>query len=141
MARLRRKVTRAGATPTRKTMKIVLTEQEKAKRRAEDEILAKQLRNVKSWIIAPAGTPPYDLEGDDYESISAWVSKIKSTGAHTVQSCQYWVKYFFDPFQQKEQWKAVRKVIADNHEQFGIPNIPTVPYKPTQEDKKARIGW
>lgn len=142
MARIRRKITRTGAKPTKKTKKIVLTEQEKAKRRAEDEVLAKQLRNVKNWIVAPAGTPPYDLEGDDYDSIADWVSKLKKKdSAHTVQSCQYWVKYFFDPFQQKEQWKAVRKVIEDNYETFGIPNLPRPKYTPTKEDKKSRIGW
>ena len=141
MARIRRKITRTGAKPSKKTKKIILTEQEKAKRRADDEILARQLRNVQNWIIAPAGTPPYDLEGDDYDSVAAWVKKLKKTDAHTVQSCQYWVKYFYDPFQQKEQWKAVRKMIADNHETFGIPNIAPVKYTPTKEDKKNQIGW
>lgn len=142
MARIRRKVTRTGAKPTKKIKKIVLTEQEKAKRKAEDEALARQLRNVKNWIVAPAGAPTYDLEGDDYDSVSTWVSKLKNNDpAHTVQSCQYWVKYFFDPFQQKEQWRAVRQMIEDNHEKFGIPNLPKPEYKITKEDKRTRIGW
>lgn len=142
MARIRRKITRTGAKPTKKRKVITLTDEEKAKRRAEDEVLAKQLRNVKNYIIAPAGTPPHDLEGDDYESIAAWVKKLKSNdNGHTVQSCQYWVKYFFDPFQQKEQWKAVRGIIEEHHETFGIPNLPKATYTPTKEDKKNRIGW
>ncbi len=138
MARIRRKVVRTGAKPTRKTKKIILTDQEKAKRRAEDEALAKQLRNVKSYIIAPAGTPPYDLEGDDLESVRDWVNKIKSTDNHSVQSCQYWVKYFYDPFQQKEQWKAVRALIKANHQEFGIPDIPPPNVK---YEKVKNQGW
>ena len=67
MARIRRKITRTGAKPTKKRKVITLTDEEKAKRRAEDEALARQLRSVKNWIVAPAGAPPYDLEGDDYE--------------------------------------------------------------------------
>ena len=141
MARIRRKVTRTGAKPTRKTKKIILTDEQKAKRRAEDEALAKQLRNVKNWIVAPAGKPTFDLEGDDYDSVSDWVSKLKSNDAHTVQSCQYWVKYFYDPFQQRDQWLAVRKLIEDNHEAFGIPNLPKPKFTPTEEDKKTKIGW
>ena len=62
---VRRKVTRTGAKPTRKQRKIILSDEEKAKRRAEDEALAKQLRNVVSYITTPAGIPTYDLEGDD----------------------------------------------------------------------------
>ena len=141
MARIRRKITRTGAKPAKKTKKIILTEQEKAKRKAEDEALAKQLRNVKNWIIAPSGKPTFDLEGDDYESVAAWVGKLKKTDAHTVQSCQYWVKYFFDPFEQKDQWKAVRNMIEDNHETFGIPNLPRPKFTPSKENKKSRIGW
>ena len=98
---VRRKVTRTGAKPTRKQRKVILSDEEKAKRRAEDERLAEQLRNVTSYITTPAGTPPYGLEGDDYESVKDWVSKIKTTGNHSVQSCQYWVKYFYDPFNKK----------------------------------------
>lgn len=141
MARIRRKITRTGAKPTRKVKKIILSDEEKAKRRAEDEALAAHLKNVTSWIIAPAGKPTYDLEGDDLESVRDWVSKLKASDAHTVQSCQYWVKYFFDPFEQKEQWKSVRKIIADNYETFGIPNLPPAKYVPTKEDKRTRIGW
>ena len=126
MARIRRKITRTGAKPTKKRKVITLTDEEKAKRRAEDELLAQRLRNRVSHIIIPAGVPPYDLEGDDVEAIGDWVSKIKGTGHHTVQSCQYWVKYFYDPSDrdQKPQWLDVRKKILDNHKDFGIPNIP-----------------
>ena len=135
---VRRKVTRTGAKPTRKQRKVILSDEEKAKRRAEDEALAKQLRNVKSYIIAPAGTPPSDLEGDDLESVRDWVNKIKSTDNHSVQSCQYWVKYFYDPFQQKEQWKAVRALIKENHQEFGIPDIPPPNVK---YEKVENQGW
>ena len=141
MARIRRKITRTGAKPSRKTKKIILTDQEKAKRRAEDEALARKLKNVTNWIIAPAGKPTYDLEGDDFESVKNWVAKLKASDAHSVQSCQYWVRYFYDPFEQKEQYKAVRKIIADNCEEFGIPNLPPAKYVPSKEDKKRRIGW
>tara|TARA_Y100000287_G_C14212901_1_gene351874 strand:+ start:733 stop:1164 length:432 start_codon:yes stop_codon:yes gene_type:complete len=142
MARIRRKITRTGAKPTKKRKVITLTDEEKAKRRAEDEALAKQLRSVKNWIVAPAGAPPHELEGDDYESVADWVKKLKNNDSgHTVQSCQYWVKYFFDPFQQKDQWKAVRGIIEEHHETFGIPNLPRATYTPTKEDKKNRIGW
>ena len=141
MARIRRKVTRTGAKPTRKVKKIILSDEEKAKRKAQDKVLATHLKSVTHWIIAPAGKPTYDLEGDDLESVQDWVSKLKASAPHTVQSCQYWVKYFFDPFEQKEQWKAVKKIIADNHETFGIPNLPPAKYVPTKEDKKTRIGW
>jgi len=138
---VRRKVTRTGAKPTRKQRKVILSDEEKAKRRAEDERLAQQLRNVTSYITTPAGTPPYDLEGDDYESVKDWVSKIKTTGNHSVQSCQYWVKYFYDPFQQKTQWKAVRAMILENHEDFGIPNFPMPKYDPKSVDRSKMIGW
>ena len=128
MPRIRRKVTRTGAKPRkreRRVRKVVEpTDAERAKRRAADELLAQRLRNRVSHIIVPAGVPPYDLEGDDLESISTWVANLKKTGAHTVQSCQFWVKYFYDPFQQKQQWLDVRKVILDNHKDFGIPNLP-----------------
>ena len=127
MPRIRRKVTRTGAKPRKKQRKVVeLTDEQKARRRAADEQLARQLRNRVSHTIIPAGAPPYDLEGDDLESIEEWVGKIKKTGNHTVQSCQYWVKYFYDPSDrdQKTQWLDVRKKILDNHKQFGIPNIP-----------------
>ena len=141
MARIRRKVTRTGAKPTRKQRKIVLTDEQKAKRRAEDEALAKQLKNITSYITTPAGTPPYDLEGDDLESIRDWVSKIKTTGNHSVQSCQFWVKYFYDQFDQRDQWRAVRKVILDNHKDFGIPHFPMPKFDPKSVDKKKLIGY
>ena len=138
---VRRKVTRTGAKPTRKQRKVILTDEEKAKRRAEDERLAEQLRNVTSYITTPAGAPPYDLEGDDYQSVKDWVSKIKTTGNHSVQSCQYWVKYFYDPFQQKDQWKSVRAMILENHEDFGVPNFPMPKYDPKTVDRSKMIGW
>ena len=139
---VRRKVTRTGAKPTRKQRKIILSDEEKAKRRAEDEALAKQLRNVTSYIVTPAGTPPYDLEGDDVESIRDWVEKIKTTGHHSVQSCQYWVKYFYDPFKQKEQWRSVRNTIEENFKEFGLPNFPPPKFDPNKKiDKKGMIGW
>ena len=127
MPRIRRKVTRTGAKPRKRQRKVVeLTDEQRARQRAQDELLAQRLRNRVSHTIIPAGAPPYDLEGDDIESIGDWVSKIKRTGNHTVQSCQYWVKYFYDPsnLDQKPQWLDVRKKILDNHKEFGIPNIP-----------------
>ena len=124
MARIRRKVTRTGAKPARKTKKIILSDEQKAKRREEDTRLAEQLKNVVHYITTPAGVPPYDLEGDDYESVRDWVSKIKTTGHHSVQSCQYWVKYFYDPFEQKDQWKAVRTLIKERYQDLGIPDFP-----------------
>ena len=138
---VRRKVTRTGAKPTRKTKKIILSDEEKAKRRAEDEATARKLRNVVNYITTPAGLPPYDLEGDDYDSVKAWVSKIKTTGNHSVQSCQYWVKYFYDPFQQKDQWKAVRAMILEKYEDLGIPNFPIPKWDPKSVDKSKMIGW
>ena len=125
MGRIRRKVTRTGAKPRKRERKVVeLTDEQRARQRAADELLAQKLRNRISHIIVPAGAPPYDLEGDDLQSISDWIDRIKGTGHHTVQSCQFWVKYFYDPFQQKQQWLDVRKKILDNHQEFGIPNIP-----------------
>ena len=127
MGRIRRKVTRTGAKPRKRQRKVVeLTDEQRARQRAQDELLAQRLRNRVSHTIIPAGAPPYDLEGDDLESIQDWVSKIKKTGNHTVQSCQYWVKYFYDPSDrdQKPQWLDVRKKILDNHKDFGIPNLP-----------------
>ena len=138
---VRRKVTRTGAKPTRKQRKVILSDEEKAKRRAEDEALARQLKNVVSYITTPAGLPPYDLEGDDYESIRNWVGQIKTTGNHSVQSCQFWVKYFYDPFQQKDQWKSVRAMILENHEDFGVPNFPMPKYDPKTVDRSKMIGW
>ena len=126
MARIRRKVTRTGAKPSKKVKKIILSDEEKAKRRAEDEALATHLKSVTNWIIAPAGKPTYDLEGDDFESVKDWVLKLKASDSHTVQSCQYWVRYFYDPFGQKEQYKTVRQIIMDNHETFGIPNLSLI---------------
>lgn len=130
MPRIRRKVTRTGAKPRKRERRVrktkELTEAQIARRRAEDELMAQRLKNRVSHIIIPAGIPPYDLEGDDIEAIGDWVAKIKGTGAHTVQSCQYWVKYFYDPSDrdQKPQWLDVRKKILDNHKELGIPNFP-----------------
>ena len=127
MGRIRRKVTRTGAKPRKRERKVIeLTDEQRARQRAKDELLAQRLRNRVSHTIIPAGFPPHDLEGDDLDSIGEWVAKIKSTGNHTVQSCQYWVKYFYDPSDrdQKPQWLDVRKKILDNHKEFGIPNIP-----------------
>lgn len=133
MSRVRRKVTRTGAKPRkrqRRVRKVVeLTDEQKHRQRAQDEALAQRLRNRVHHIIAPAGLPSHDLEGDDLESISTWVASLKKTGAHTVQSCQFWVKYFYDPFEQKQQWLDVRKKILDNHQDFGIPNLPYGSYK------------
>lgn len=130
MPRIRRKVTRTGAKPRKRTRRVKktveLTDVQIARKRAEDMALAQRLRARVSHIIIPAGVPPSDLEGDDLESITNWVTDIKKTGHHTVQSCQYWVKYFYDPSDrdQKPQWLEVRKKILDNHKQLGIPNIP-----------------
>ena len=140
MARIRRKVTRTGAKPKKKTKKIVLTDEQIAKRRAEDKVLGEQLSKVKQYTVIAAGLPPYDLEGDTLEDIKKWIDKLNTTKVnHTVQSIQFWVKYFYDPFQQKEQWKAVRKLILDNHESLGIPNIP--PAKYTGPTKIQNQGW
>ena len=140
MARIRRKVTRTGAKPKKKTKKIVLTDEQIAKRRAEDKVLGGQLSKVKQYTVIAAGLPPYDLEGDTLEDIKKWIDKLNTTKVnHTVQSIQFWVKYFYDPFQQKEQWKAVRKLILDNHESLGIPNIP--PAKYTGPTKIQNQGW
>jgi hypothetical protein len=140
MARMaRRKVTRTGAHK-KKTKKIVLTDQEIAKRRAEDKALGEQLSRVKQYTVIAAGEPPHDLEGDTIEDVAEWIGKLKETKVnHTVQSCQFWVKYFFNPFDQKEQWKAVRKLIIDNHETLGLPNLPPVKYK--DETKVENQGW
>jgi hypothetical protein len=124
MARIRRKITKTGAQPRKRERKVVeLTDAQIEKKRREDEALAKQLSSVVHHIIAPAGIPPYDLEGDDLESIKAWVEQIKKTGPHTVQSCQYWVKYFYDFATQKQQWQDVRQKILDNHLEWKLPNI------------------
>ena len=130
MPRIRRKVTRTGAKPRKRERRVKktveLTEVQIARKRAQDELLAQRLKNRVSHIIAGAGRPPYDLEGDDIDSIREWVSNIKKTGPHTVQSCQFWVKYFYDPSDrdQKPQWLEVRKKILDNYKEFGLPNIP-----------------
>ena len=139
MARIRRKVTKTGAHK-KKTKKIVLTDQQIAKRRADDAALGEQLSRVKQYTVIAAGLPPHDLEGDALEDVSNWVGKLRTTKTnHTVQSCQFWVKYFFDPFDQKEQWLAVRKLIVDNHETLGLPNLPPVKYK--GETKVENQGW
>lgn len=141
MARIRRKVTRTGAKPTRKIKKIVLTDEQKEKRKAADIALGAQLSKVKQYTVVPAGLPPHDLEGDDIESISEWVGKLRNSKTnHTVQSCQFWVKYFFCPFDQKEQWKAVRQLIEDNHQSLGIPNIPRAKFDASKVDRSKLIG-
>ena len=137
---VRRKVTRTGAKPTKRQKKITLSDEQIEKQREADAELAKELSKIKHYTVVPAGLPPYDLEGDDYDSIFNWVQQIKSTGNHSVQSCQFWVKYFYDPFQQKDQWRAVRQVILDNHEKFGIPNIE-YDKTPSKIDRSKMIGW
>ena len=78
MGRIRRKVTRTGAKPRKKERKIVeLTDEQKARQRAKDELLAQKLRNRVSHIIIPAGTPPFDLEGDDLEAIGDWLQRSR----------------------------------------------------------------
>ena len=139
MGKIRRKVTKTGAFK-KKTKKIELTDLQVAKRRAEDVALGERLSNIKQYTVIAAGEPPHDLEGDTLEDVSQWVGKLKKTKVnHTVQSCQFWVKYFFSPFDQKEQWKAVRKLIVDNCETLGIPNLPPVKYE--GEAKIENQGW
>lgn len=135
MARIRRKITKTGAQPRKRERKVVeLTDAQIARKRQEDEALAQKLRGVVHHIVTPAGLPPFQLEGDDIESIGAWVEQIKGTGPHTVQSCQFWVKYFYDPFEQKSQWLDVRQKILDNHVEFGIPNIPAYSKAAIEDD-------
>jgi len=135
----RRKVTKTGAH-RKKTKKVVLTDQQIAKRKAEDAALGEQLQKVKSYVVIAAGAPPHDLEGDDLESITGWVSKLKKTGVnHTVQSCQFWVKYYYDPFQQREQWRAVREMIEQNHVMLDIPNLPRL--KLPKVEEVVNQGW
>tara|TARA_Y100000593_G_scaffold25286_1_gene50572 strand:- start:545 stop:967 length:423 start_codon:yes stop_codon:yes gene_type:complete len=140
MARMaRRKVTRTGAHK-KKTKKVVLTDQQIAKRRAEDRALGEQLSRQKQYIVIAAGAPPHDLEGDDLDSIKEWVDKLKSAGVnHTVQSVQFWVKYYYDPFLEKDMWRHVRQIIEDNHEVLGIPNLPRPKFK--GEAKVENQGW
>jgi len=141
MARIRRKVTRTGAKPTRKVKKIILTDEEKDKRRAADIALGAQLSKIKQYTVVAAGTPPYDLEGDTLEDVSTWVGKLRNTKVnHTVQSCQFWVKYFFCPFDQKDQWKSVRGLIEENHEMLGLPNIPRAKFDESKVDRSKLIG-
>lgn len=141
MARIRRKVTRTGAKPTHKVKKIVLTDEQKDNRRAADIALGAQLSKIKQYTVVPAGLPPYDLEGDDIESISEWVGKLRNSKTnHTVQSCQFWVKYFFCPFEQKDQWKSVRGLIEENHEMLGLPNIPRAKFDESKVDRSKLIG-
>ena len=116
----------------------VLSEEQKQKKREEDARLAQSLKNVTHYITTPAGLPPYDLEGEDYESVRDWVSKIKTTGNHTVQSCQFWVKYFYDPFQEKEKWRAVRNLIEERHSDLSLPHFP---YKKIEYKKPEQITW
>lgn len=137
MPKIRRKLTQTGAKPSRKTRKVILTDEQKAKRKEEDQKLAESLKNVTSYIIAPAGKPPYDLEGTDMQSIEDWVSKIKGTGNHTVQSCQYWVRYFYDMSNPdtKKQYKEVCAKILINHTELGIPNMARNFNKSLEEDE------
>jgi len=129
MARMaKRKITRTAAYKKKKK-KVILTDQQRAKRRAEDAALGSQLSKIKRHIVIAAGLPPHDLENDDLESVKNWVRKLKSTEVnHSVQSCQFWVKYFYDPFLEKEKWLAVRKLILDNHEMLGLVNLPHKQY-------------
>ena len=139
MGKIRRKVTKTGAFK-KKIKKIELTDLQIAKQRAEDQALGEQLSKIKQYTVIAAGEPPHDLEGDTLEDVAEWVSKLKKTKVnHTVQSCQFWVKYFFNPFDQKAQWKAVRALIVDNHEALGLPNLPPVKY--TGEAKLENQGW
>ena len=141
MSVIKRKVTRTGAKPARKVKKIIMTDEQKEKRRAADVALGAQLSRVKQYTVTPAGLPPHDLEGDDLQSVSDWVSKIKNSKIHhTVQSCQFWVKYFFCPFEQKDQWNSVRSLIEDNHEMLGLPNIPRAKIDYSEVDRSKLIG-
>ena len=137
----RRKVTRTGAYRKKKKKVVVLSEQEIAKRRAQDKALGEQLSKQKQYIVVAAGTPPHDLEGDDLPAIQEWVNKLKSTGVnHSVQSVQFWVKYFYDPFLEKDMWRHVRQLIEDNHETLGLPNLPRPKFK-VEEAQIVNQGW
>tara|TARA_R110002153_G_scaffold270761_1_gene437417 strand:- start:736 stop:1188 length:453 start_codon:yes stop_codon:yes gene_type:complete len=146
MAKAKRKITRTGALPTKKEKTVTFAGDaekkiEKEKQREKDVALGAELSKIKQYTVTPAGRPPHDLEGDDMESITDWVTKLKTTRRinHTVQSCQFWVKYFFCPFDQKEQWNAVRAKIKDNHEILGLPNFQRQKYTgPTEIENQ---GW
>ena len=138
MARIRRKVTRTG-THRKKQKKIVLTDAQRAKRKEEDARMAQELKGVPHYITTPAGSPPYDLEGEDLDSIREWVTKLKTTGQHTVQSCQYWVRYFYDPFLEKEKYRAVRNLLEENHQDLGLAHFP-IPKFVGEKPKKMKWG-
>jgi hypothetical protein len=147
MAKAKRKITRTGALPTKKEKIVTFAGDaekkiEKEKQREKDVALGVELSKIKQYTVTPAGRPPHDLEGDDMESISDWVTKLKTTRRinHTVQSCQFWVKYFFCPFEQKDQWKSVRGLIEKNHEILGLPNIPRAKFDPSKVDRSKLIG-
>ena len=133
MPKIKRKITRTGAKPTRKTRKVILSDEQKVKRREEDQAMADRLNNITTWIIAPAGKPPYDLEGNDYDSVRDWVLKIKELGNHTVQSCSYWVRYFYDMNMQKEDYKKVTQIIKENAKDFGV--------RDASRDKKKELDF
>lgn len=146
MGKSKRKITRTGALPTKQDKKITLAddveiELTEEEQRASDIALGAELSKIIQYTVTPAGRPTHGLEGDDMESITDWVNKLKTTRSinHTVQSCQFWVKYFFCPFEQKEQWKAVRTKIEDNHEMLGLPNFKQKKYTgPTAIENQ---GW
>lgn len=147
MARIRRKVAKTGAQPRKRERKIKLkveeTSEDSEKKLAQDQELSRQLSKIIQYTVIPAGVPPYDLEGDDIVSIKDWIQQIKSTGNHTVQSCQYWVSYFYDPSSQRDKWKTIRKIIEDNQKDFGLLSIPFSKEIASvkKKDKKKFIDW
>lgn len=139
MPKIRRKLTRTGAKPSKRTRKVILSDEQKAKRKQDDQALADKLNNITSWIVAPAGKPPYDLEGNDYDSVRDWVLKIRQLGNHTVQSCTYWVRYFYDINFQREDYNKVKQIIKENASDFGLRDLSNVKKELSFEDTKDLI--
>lgn len=77
---------------------------------------------TKMRVIAPAGKPPFDLDGTEPEDIIEWAQKIAGSGPYTMNAVIYWLRYFH------ETWSPEHKVIAqflkEKSTDLGIPYIP-----------------
>ena len=120
MARRKKKIVRTDKTYKRKKRKVILTE-EVPKTETESQ---EQEAQPTEWIVAPAGPCPAILEGLDDDSIMSWVMKIKMTGNHTVQSCCYWIRDFYDI--HGEEHRLVRDWIVHNSSWLHLPYMPPI---------------
>ena len=114
MASVRRKVTRVGSYKPKKR-RVIKTDKKKSIERTP-------VSTNTHFITTPAGYCPVRLDSMEPEDITLWVEDIKKLGNHTVQSCCYWIRDFYDI--NGPDYRQVRDWIYENSSTLGLRSFP-----------------